>query len=79
MKTPPLHILEEISDRLRQAVRVSEAAEQAAQKTLHSEAEAQDIFLLYEEAVSLERVAAMLRVIGWVYTDKPSCVGSKRP
>lgn len=77
MNALPFHILEEISDRLRQAVRASEVAEQAAQNALHGGTDAQDIFLLCEEAVSLERVAAMLRVIGSLYGDRRSCVGSK--
>jgi hypothetical protein len=62
MSTVPFAILEEISDRLRRALMVSEAAETA--DPLQDGAQSQALVALCEEAISLERVSAMLRVMG---------------
>jgi hypothetical protein len=66
----PLAIVEEISDRLRQALKVSEAAEQLVERDPR---EVQGLSLLCAQAVSLERVAAMLSVISAMATEAASC------
>ena len=61
------NLVEEISDRLRAALRVSDATEHA----LRTRAQAQAVVQLCEEATSLERIAAMLKVLR--YTGGAPC------